>query len=368
MSQLYHILGIPFGYLMWGIYSIVKNYGVALILFTILTRIILFPISFKQQKNMAHSRVLAPKMAALRKAYATNPQKLQEEQLKLQAEEGINPMAGCLPAFLQIFLLFGVLDVVYRPLTHIVRIGKSTINTAKSIVLEHLPNYFDKDVLRTELRIMGQVKENPDWFSSMDGFVNKVNSFHNSLFGLDLGAIPQFKPEHWSGTAFALFMIPVLSGVFQLLYTIYTQSYQKKNNPDMPSMGAMNIMLYVMPLFSVWFAFQVPAGVGFYWILSTLIAWIQSIALNAYFTDEKIAEVAAKEKEKNKKKKNGGFMQKMLEQQQAATGAVSNRVNYSDDTNGMSRSELNAYQRERIREARKRMAEKYGDDYNDDKD
>lgn len=372
-NNLYHILGIPFGYLMWGIYSIIKNYGISIIVFTLITRLVLFPVSFKQQKNMAQSRVLAPKMAALKKAYANNPQRLQEEQMKLQMEEGMNPMASCLPAIIQMLLLFGVLDVVYRPLTHILRFSKDTIAVAKNIIIDHEPDFFKSAGLREELKIMTQVGNHKDWFSSLSGFTDKIGSFKNTFLGIDLGKIPEFKPEHWSGAAFALFMIPILSGVFQLVLTIYTQVYQKKNNPDMPSMGAMSIMIYIMPVFSVWFAFQVPAGVGFYWIISTLIAIVQTVALNAYFTSERIAEVAAKEKEKSKKKKSGGFMQKMLEQQQLNNGtsagtSAANRINYSDETSNMSRSELNAYNKERIREARKRMAEKYGDDYRDDND
>ncbi len=337
----------------------------------------MFPISFKQQKNIVRTRALAPKMEAIKKAYANNPQRIQEEQLKLQQQEGINPMAGCLPMLLQFFFLFGILDVVYKPLTHILRISSSTINKAKEIVSNAVPNTFTKNDLREELKILSYFRENKSEFSSIDGFIDKLSGFNSSFFGIDLGATPQFKPEVWNKTAILLFLIPVIAGVSQLVLTFITQRIQKKNTPDMPSMGAMNLLLYIMPVFSVWFAFKVPSGVGFYWIISTIVAIIQTIALDAYFTPERVDIISEKEKEKAKNKKPSVLMQKMIEQQEllnqqnAGNGSkniASNRVSYSDGAEKMSRAELNAYNRELLKEARRRMAEKYGDEISDDKD
>lgn len=374
MNLLYGLLGKPFGYLMWGIYTIVKNYGISIILFTIVTRIIMFPMNFKQQKNVVRSRSLAPKMAAIKKAYANNPQRIQEEQMKLQQQEGINPMASCLPMLIQFLFLFGVLDVVYKPLSHILRISSDTIDNAKEIITKVVPDMFTKNDLREELKIISYLKENTGEFSGLQGLVDKISGFNSTFMGIDLGETPQFKPDVWNKTAVLLFLIPIIAGVSQLVMTVISQRIQKKNTPDMPSMGAMNILLYVMPIFSIWFAFQVPSGVGFYWIISTLVGIVQTIALDAYFTPERIEIVAAKEKEKAKKKPSG-FMQRMLEQQEALNqqngggqSRASNRANYSDETEGLSRSELNAYNRELLKDARRRMAEKYGDEISDDKD
>lgn len=374
MNTIYTIIGKPFGFIMWGIYSVVKNYGISIILFTIITRIIMFPMNFKQQKNIVRSRALAPKMAAIKKAYANNPQRIQEEQMKLQQQEGINPMASCLPMLIQFLFLFGVLDVVYKPLSHILRIGGNTIEKTKDIITKSVPDMFMKNDLREELKILSYVRDNQAEFSSVNGFLDKLSGFNSKFMGIDLGATPQFKPEIWNKTAVLLFLIPIVAGVSQLVMTLITQRIQKKNTPDMPSMGAMSVLLYVMPVFSVWFAFKVPSGVGFYWIISTVVAIIQAIALDAYFTPERVEIVSAIEKEKAKKRKPG-LMQKMLEQQElmnqqnnGSQGSASNRVNYSDETEGLSRSELNAYNRELLKDARRRMAEKYGDELSDDKD
>lgn len=86
------ILGYPLGWIMYAIYGLFKNYGVSLFMFALLTKIILIPVNFKSQKSMAKTRALAPKLEKIKKSYAKNPQRIQEEQMKLQSEEGVNPL------------------------------------------------------------------------------------------------------------------------------------------------------------------------------------------------------------------------------------------------------------------------------------
>lgn len=367
MGPIGELLGKPLGWIMYWIYEVVNNYGISIIIFTLLTKIILLPISYKQQLGTVRMQALNPKLNKIRKQYANNQQKLAEEQQKLYAEEGVNPMGSCLPLIISMIILYGVLDVVYRPLSHILRISSDVLDKAKDIITanELADKYFKT---RPELTILRQVKENPDLFSSLgDDFVNKVSDFKNTFLGIDLGVIPTIHPDVWNKAAVALVMIPIVSGLVQLLFTIYSQYKNKQMNPDMPSMGAMKIVMFVMPVFSVWLAFAVPAGVGFYWIWSSVFSFLQSFLLYAYFTPKRVEAINAKLKEKNKNKKPG-FMQRMMDQQaemmkmqeQAKKGG---RADYDADTEGMSKSERSKYNRELINEARKRMAEKYGDEY-----
>ena len=115
------------------IYQLVNNYGVAIVLFTIITKILLFPISYKQQKNTLRMQLIQPKLKKLQAKYKDKPQELQQAQMQLYQEEHVNPMSSCLPMFLQFFLLFGVLDVVYKPLTHILHYSKSVISKVVEI-------------------------------------------------------------------------------------------------------------------------------------------------------------------------------------------------------------------------------------------
>ena len=393
------IIGVPLGYIMWLMYQITHNYAWAIILFTLITKIILFPLSVKQQKSSAAMAAFQPKLEKLKKQYANNQQKLQEEQMKLYSEEGINPMASCLPLFIQFPILYGIFDVVYRPLTHILHAGKDAINAAAEITRNiftanggAVPDYFEH---RPEIYIVKEVQKDPSAFSSMaeqfPDFAEKVVNFNNKLFGIvDLGDIPTLHPESWKAAAVILLMIPIMSGVIQLAMTIYMQIRNKKMNPDAPNMGGMNIMLYVMPLFSIWIAFKYPAGIGFYWTMSSLFSFVQSIVLYDIYTPEYVASLVEKDKKKRKKKNRPNMMeryQKIMEDKMASqngqsgqsgssglkSGAVSAKVSDDDEEDGsseikISRAKQKEYEKMIIREARRRQAEKYGEEFIEDED
>jgi len=345
------------------------------------------PLNIKSQRSSAKMRALNPKLEKLRKSFSNNPQRLQEEQMKLYSEEGINPMASCLPLFIQLPILYGVFDVVYRPITHIIRAGKDVIAQATEITKGLLTDV-SKETLsnfnqRPEIYIVKEIQKNPDAFSSLDAeFVENVTNFNNKLFGIvDLGDIPTLKPEVWNTAAIILILIPFMSGIIQLIMTVYSQIRSKKLNPDAPSMAGMNIMLYVMPVFSVWIAFSFPAGIGFYWTMSSLFSFVQSIILYKIYTPEYVAKLVEKDKEKRKHKKRPNMMeryQQMMEEQMGQqTGApVDNSrkiatAKSSDDESGevkLSRSKQKEYEKMIIREARRRQAEKYGEEFIDDDD
>ena len=383
MGFISELIGYPLGWIMWAVYALVKNYGVAILIFTFIVRLILFPLSVKQQKSTAAMAAFQPKLDKLKKQYANNPNKLQEEQMKLYAEENINPMASCLPMFLQLFLLYGVFDVVYRPLYHILRISKQGIEALKTVAAPMFEgvNYFNS---RPELYILQAVKDNPAAFEGAEGvtpeMLEKISGFNNKLFGIiDLGAIPKTIFDEgtvWNAAAIGLLLIPIISGVIQLAMTIYSTAKQKKLNPEASAqMGSMNMMLYIMPLFSVWIAFSYPAGIGFYWICSSLVGLIQMFVLNKIYTPEYVAKLVEKDKFKKKNQKKSGIMQKyndmLQEQLKQQNGGTSNNGRMTsapvvrDEETGeeikLSKSQAKDYERRIIAEARRKQAEMYGD-------
>lgn len=375
MDFLYDLCGKPFGWIMRLIYDWVDNYALAILLFTIITKLILFPISYKQQMNSAKMQRVNPKMEKLRQKYKNDAQKLQEEQMKLYREENVNPGASCLPMFLQFFILFGILDVVYKPLSYILKMKDDLISKAFEVVQNINPELAKQGTsLRQELAILSAHHQDSGAFDQVFAGTDlsaQITEFYDKfkLFGINLGEIPSWHPEVWDSIAIGLFMIPILSGVLQLILTIYMQVVQKQRNPDMPNAGCMNVMLYIMPIFSVWFAFQVPAGVGFYWVCSSFFSLLQTIGLNMYFTKERIEKLCEKENKKMQKKYVNGkksFMQRMLDQQQGLSEGQQKRERYVEETKDMSRSELSKYNQQVLKDARKRMAEKYGETYEGD--
>ncbi len=375
MGFISEVLGYPLGWIMWFIYKVVADYGIAIILFTLLSKIVLFPTAYKQQLSSVRMQALNPRLAQLKKQYANNREMLAQEQQKLYKEEGVNPMGSCLPLIVTMIILYGILDVVYRPLTHILRLKDSVIEELKTIILNVKEWGLDEKALqsRPELTILKQVKENSHVFieKGVDAdTVDQISNFKNTFLGIDLGQVPTIHPtDGWTSAAIALLMIPILSCVVQLLYSFYSQYKSKQLNPEMQGAGAMKVMMLLMPLFSLWLAFQVPAGVGFYWIWSSVFSFVQSFALYQYFTKDRVEVINARLKEKKKNKKPG-FMQRMMDQQaqmqqQAQDAAKAGRADYNAATENMSKNEKNKYNRELIKEARRRMAEKYGEEYED---
>lgn len=388
MGIIGEIIGTPLGWIMYLLYSLFKNYGVCILVFTIITKLILVPVSVSQQKSQAAMSAFSPKLEQLKKKYKNNQQKLQEEQMKLYSEEGINPMASCLPMVLQLLILYGVFDVIYRPLTHILRISKDVITQATQLAIDANLPYATEKMLksRPEILLVKAAKDNPEVFSSLNGFTDTVQGFNNTLFGfIDLGQIPSV-PEVWNAASIGLFMIPILAGVFQILNTLYMQIRQKKQGTTMPQgMGSMNVMMYGFSILFIYIAFTTPAGVGFYWILTSLFGLLQSIILYKIYTPEYVAVLVEKDKAKKKKKKNGRpslseRYQKFVEEQQ---GLVENKTTEKKDSDEdadedddskltseekISKSKQREMERAIIKEARRRQAEKYGDEYTDDDD
>ncbi len=125
MNPLY-ILGWPLGYVMEWIYKLIPNYGWDIILFTLLITVIKIPLQLNQQKSMARMSAFQPMVAEIQKKYRDKPEKQQEELMKLQ-EQGYKPTAGCMPMLVNFLVMFGVIEVVYRPLQRIFHIGADAI-------------------------------------------------------------------------------------------------------------------------------------------------------------------------------------------------------------------------------------------------
>ena len=337
------IIGYPFGWVMWLLYQLVDNYLLALILFTLITKLILIPISVKQQKNSAKMSLFQPKLEALKKKYGNNQQKYQEEMQKLYEQEGLNPASSCFPMLIQMLLILGIYDVVNKPLSYILRMPKDTIkafiNTAKSLGCSFKNG---TNGLQAEIQAFNFFKQDPSKFAdildsqTMEAFEN----FKIEFFGINFGEIPTW--------VWPIMLIPILSGLTALISSIISMAVNKKNNPAMANQGAsMGVMMLMAPIMSLWIAFAVPAGVGFYWTISNIFLIFQTIIIGKIYTPEKLKELAEKEIEKNKSKR-----------------AIYTTATVVDKKTGEEKTVIkeNMTDAERIAAARKRMEEKYGDD------
>ena len=288
MTDIFNFFGSILGYLLWFFYLIVKNYGVAIVLFTVVVKLLLFPFSVKQQRSMAATAKLSLKQKELQKKYAKDKQKMQEETQKLYASEGVNPMGGCTTMFLPFLVMFGLYYTVLNPLANALHLSSDSITKALDM-LSHVPGlgssyntaYAQIDIVSNFAALKGPLV---NIFSAGD--MAKLESFsHGFMFlGLDLLQTPS-DPSNIFGTLFRtnLWLIPMGC----LLSSILAQYFTMKMQPGMQQQqGCMKATFYLMPLISVWFACTVPAAVGFYWIISTITGFLQTVVLNIWFSPD----------------------------------------------------------------------------------
>ncbi len=503
---LYSLIGTPLGYILYFIYNyLFSNVGLAILLFTLIIKLAMLPLAIKQQKNTAKSAIFAPKIKEIQTKYKNNQEKQQEELAKLQ-QQGYNPMGGCGSMILTFLILFGVLDVVYKPMTHIVHVPSekiagiiqesydieltavfvnevsksdedvasmkedartkhngivrdaqqildyynahclaagdspkdmavfSSVNAeSKALVkavfkdamlsgyaenekvtlLTDTDLYKITDAENKELKTLSSDSEIAEYKAShsfSDATRSALTTVQNhfgmykvtaldtlnfqttsalqrelyaletfgtqnykdifdervvgtelkaelvalydnlNFLGIPLGQVP------WEHMGFPMILVPIVSFLMALLQTFISNKQMEQNNPESAAtMGSMKITMYIMPLFSLFLAFTIPAGAGFYWTISYVFGIIQTIVLNKLYSPEKLkaeaeAEYAAKMKTIN---------------------VTATRVRNTDNDNSLheyngeqlSQKEIN---RRKLAEARKADALKYGEEYHDD--
>lgn len=266
-----------------------NQYFIAIIIFTVVTRLILLPINVRQQKSVARTARLQPKIQKIQKKYPDpkDRMKLNEEMQELYAREGHNPMQmGCGPMVFQMVFLMGIIGIIYYPLSYI--IGMSNFNDyadqIKSILegLGYESRYLQLGVLANWAEVKDTlVATLPELFT--DAKVTAIENYRSGLYlgGMDMTAIP-----HWKDGVIVL--IPIFALLTSMASTVVSTLIQKKNNPaQAKQMGSMLMMMLMMPFFSFYIAFQVPAAVGFYWIISNVVAVFQQLFIAKFYPPRK---------------------------------------------------------------------------------
>ncbi len=303
MNTLLEYLYVPFGFLFRILFEFVGNYGLALVIFTLFFRVILLPTAVKQQKSSAKTVRLQPKLKRIREKYQDyapqeRQQRIQAETSELYQKEGYSAMGGgCAPLLFQLPILWGLYGIIRMPLTHVLNISKEAV-TALTGALQSLPEFADqsaRSVAYAESYVITFIDKivaaNPEIAATYADAVAKIEAFDFTIFGINLGTIPDigvFKAWATSTTeAKLLVFIPIISGLTSLLTSVLTQYRQKKANPNMENQQMMGCMMLSMPLMSLWFTFQFPAGMGMYWILSNLLAFFQTLIVGHFYAPRK---------------------------------------------------------------------------------
>ena len=300
MNPLY-ILGWPLGYVMEWIYKLIPNYGWDIILFTLLITVIKIPLQLNQQKSMARMSAFQPMVAEIQKKYRDKPEKQQEELMKLQ-EQGYKPTAGCMPMLVNFLVVFGVIEVVYRPLQRIFHIGADAL-TAAGEALTAMGISFT--TVTRDTNIIAQVIAGESTVSSCftPDQVATITEFgqHMDFFGIDLTRVPQYS---LAAENLPLLILPVLA-----IVTMFLSTHISMKASGQQMQGSMKLTMYMMPLMYLFFCFTFPLAFSLYYVISNIVMTVQTQVMRKFYDPEKMrkdveAEIAAKRKQEKRGVKN----------------------------------------------------------------
>ncbi|WP_295765287.1 YidC/Oxa1 family membrane protein insertase [uncultured Oscillibacter sp.] len=330
-STIGYIICIPFAWLVRLFYNLTGSYGMAIILFTLVIKLIMLPFQMKSKKSMMRMSRMNGRLQEIQKKYANNQTKQAEEMQKLYAEEGVNPMSGCLWSFLPFPVLLALYSIIRQPITHFMTLSSDVVQQMVDAVakaglsLEGIAQMKDgAAVVRdgvTQLMPYGQINlvttissQLPEVGSSVEGWIN----MDYTSFGLDMAADPwsMVKGFSFSWAAIGLILIPILAGASQFLLTRITMKHQPAADA---SANAMNRTMMFMPLFSVYIAFTMPAALGLYWIAQSGISAVQEFLMGRFFNkrmeEEENARYEARQAERKRKMEEAKLLQEQQRQQ-----------------------------------------------------
>lgn len=315
-------IAIPLGYIMKFCYDILHNYALSIFVFTVLTRIIISPISIWVHKNSIKMVKLQPEINFMKAKYAGDNEVIAEKQLELYKKEKYSPMAGIIPLFIQIGLLMGVVGVIYHPLQHMLHIDANIITAFVNKAVELTgANPESGSVQLAVLEALSHSEFVPEFTALQSQFngadlssiITSIQSINTNLLGFDLTKVPVMAGGKY-------YLVPVYAGAAALLLCVV----QNKINVLQSEQGKVSQL--GMTVFSVglslYLGLFVPAGVGFYWICGNIVAIIQLVILNTVISPKKYIDYEALEESKkalaevkadDKAQKNNPYRQKEKE-------------------------------------------------------
>lgn len=302
---------IPFAWLLRALYELTSSYGWALVLFTVVIKLIMLPFQMKSKKSMMRMSRFQPMIKEIQTRYKNNQVKMNEELQRLYAEEGVNPMSGCLWSFLPFPILIALYSIIRQPITRFMML---TTTAMQGVIDAVSAAGFDlaaiamtandgavtvKDGL-TQLQPYGQitlVKAAQELGVALpEGWIHMDFSF----LGMDLTMIPsdvigQIGTGGWA--VIGVLLIPIVSGALSFWQSkVSMAGNPAAADPNDPTARSSRMVMWMMPIMSLWIGFTLPASLGVYWIANSVLMLVQEKVLNKYFKKNMAAEDEAREK------------------------------------------------------------------------
>ncbi len=361
------IIQVPFGYILDWLYTFTTNYGVALILFSLVVKLVLFPIQAKSKKSTMKSSRLTPLIQEIQTRYANDKNKQAEEMQRLYKEEGVSMTGGCLWSFVPLLILLPLYSVVRYPIVYMLHESSEVATQIVEIIKTAAPDLFSGNSYYHQMIAASHIPEFAEEIkAAVEVSANTLKGVNFSFLGVDLSAVPQFNVfawDKWDWAHIGSFLLPCLSAGSQVLSMFISQKMNNSLVTDQngiqdeetaknsQSNQSMKIMMWMMPLMSLWIGFGIPAALSLYWLAQGLLSTAQDVFLTQRYRKIYDAEDAERLQRK--------LEQDRLEAEKERIRAERRAANPDGITENTSKKKLQKQQQQRSDAAKTAAAKEY---------
>ena len=342
--KLSDIITIPFGYLLDILYQLTHNYGFALIVFAVLVQLVLLPITAKSKKSMMKMSRLTPRMQEIQRKYAGDQVKQNQAMQQIYQEEGVSMTGGCLWSFIPLLILIPLFAVVRQPIVYMLHESQEAALQIVSIIKEADPSLFTKNMYYDEMIAAYHIPEYVDAIKAALPAVSDrlLEGINFGFFGINLGLIPQWNifgaAWAWDWAHIGGFLIALLSVVNQIVAMLIMQKsndsvitnekgiQDKETAKNSQAAQTNKIMMWMMPIMSLWIGFTVPAALSLYWFVSGVVRTAEDTLLTKKYRKIYDAEDAIRLQKALEEERSEAEKERIRAERRAANpdGIVSN--------------------------------------------
>ena len=309
--DIWQILMMPFSWLLKVFCQVFDSYGIALLLFTVVVKIVLFPLHLKGKKSMIKMNVLNAQVQEIQKRCGKDQEKCNQEIQKFYAENNANPMSGCGWQMIPMLILMPLYAIIRRPLKYMMNLTEAATTAVANALgwTDFTPVGYNELTLAPMLNA-GNLETAKTAAAATGASAAGMFLINFEFFGLDLSKTPQlmFWKTGWDWAAIGLFLLPVLSAALALVSSLVMQKTNQMNK-DQPAPKMNWSLLLMSPIMSLWIGFAMPAGMCVYWIANSLLGMVQELICGRLCRKDyeaaqrEMAEQAARAKEEEKERR-----------------------------------------------------------------
>ena len=294
------LITVPFGWLLTQLYQLTNSYGLALIIFAVLVKLILLPVTAKSKKSTMKMSRLSPRLKEIQEKYANDQQKQGEAIQALYKEEGVSMFGGCLWSLVPLLILIPLYTVVREPIVYMLGLSADTASSIVEVIKNAAPDLFTANNYYHQMIAAQQIPNFLPQLQEAGIALSETSALgvNFAFLGIDLARVPQLNVFAWTAWTWAnigLFLMPLLSAGSQVLSMIVAQKqnnsvvtnekgvYDQETAENSQANKTGKTMLWMMPLMSLWIGFSMPAAMSLYWLIQGIVSLITDVMLTNHY-------------------------------------------------------------------------------------